>query len=58
MIDEIKTFTFLRIVFNSKLTWIYHTDMIKVELSKSVGIIRRFQYIFWIFSNCYAKPKQ
>ena len=46
MIDEIKTFTFLRIVFNSKLTWIYHTDMIKVELSKSVGIIRRFQYIF------------
>ena len=44
IIDEVTTFTFLGIVFNSKLTWIDHTNILKMKLSRSISTIKKSQY--------------
>lgn len=44
-IERVKTFKFLGLMLNEKLTWSDHFVMIKTKVNKSIGILHRLKYI-------------
>ena len=45
-IVESSIFNIIGIIFNNNLTWIDHTNNLKLKLEKIVGILRRLKGIF------------
>ena len=45
-IENVKSFKFLGIYFNSNLTWKNHIDMVSNKLSKVIGIFKRLRYVY------------
>lgn len=46
LISETDHFNFLGIVFNNKLTWTNHVSIVEEKVSKTIHIIRRYQFIY------------
>ena len=45
-IEPVSNFTFLGIILDTSLSWKYHTKMIAIKISKTVGILHKLKYIF------------
>ena len=39
-------FNFLRIIFDDCLTWTKHVDMIAMQFSKTIGILKRLKQFY------------
>ena len=45
-IEPISNFTFLGIILDTSLSWKYHAKMIAIKITKIIGILHKFKYIF------------
>ena len=46
LIAQVSTFNFLGIMLDSNMLWTSHTNLVRMNLPKTIGIIKRLNYTF------------